>query len=152
MALEDDKTQEAVSLLKQALARQPDLVLGWVNLATAHEQLRDWPAALRAYEKAFELGTPAPDAALAAAWILATGPGEELLDGERALELASIGAQRQAPKWQEVVAAALARLERFEEAAGLQEEAVQQAQNEQQRRVLTERLELYRSGKPFTRR
>jgi hypothetical protein len=92
-----------------------------------------------------------PEAALAAAWILATGPGEELLDGQRALELGGYAAQRQVAQWREVVAAALARSGSYDEAAQLQQEAVDAARNEQHRAQLVERLELYRAGKPYTR-
>lgn len=151
VALGENHAEEAVRLLQGALRAQPMSRIALVNLGAAYEQLGEWSKALDCYKRSFQAGPPDPDAARNAAWILATGPDEELLDGKRALELASYAAQRQASNALEVLAAAQARNGDFEEAAALQEKLLQRARSAEQKRNLEERLELYRAGKPYTR-
>ena len=96
---------------------------------------REWAKALETYERAFEIAPPTPEAAAAAAWILATGQDESLIDGARALELATYAVQRQAPDAFEILAASHARVSDFDAAVTAQEQAIQGARTPQQRRV-----------------
>jgi tetratricopeptide (TPR) repeat protein len=150
IASNEGRSDEAQRLLEGALERSPGLPLALINLAAVHEQRGGWAEALDCYEKSFESGPPIPSAACAAAWILATGPDETLLDGARAVQLAKYALQRQADDAVEVLAAAHARAGDFEQAVLAQEEAVRRAQGEQ-KRGQEERLELYRAGKAYTR-
>jgi tetratricopeptide (TPR) repeat protein len=151
MALEDEQPEQAIALLRSALERRPGFQLALTNLAATYEIVGDFAQALASYEKAFAAGPPTPEAACAAAWILATGPGEELLDGPHAVELALFAVQRQAENALEVLAAAYARAGDFEKAVEVQLEAIQRARAPERKRELEERLELYRAGTPFTR-
>jgi len=142
---------EAIELLQRALQVKPEWNLALINLGAAYETLGRWGDALKAYERSFQSGVPDPDASCAAAWILATGPDTSLLDGEKAVELATYAAQRQAEGALEVLTAAHARRGDFEHAVTAQEAAVQRARNADRKRELEQRLELYRAQKPYTR-
>jgi hypothetical protein len=90
--------------------------------------------------------------ACAAAWIMATGPGESLLDGEEGGALREVRARAtRADDALEVLAAAYARAGDFESAALAQEQVGLRAQNADQKRLMEERLQLYRAGKAYTR-
>jgi tetratricopeptide (TPR) repeat protein len=151
LATRDGRLGEAIELLRGVLERSPGLTRALVNLAAVYEQTKEWARALDCYQQAFEAGPPEPNAACAAAWILATGPDESLLDGERAVQLARYALDRRADNAVEVLAAAYARAGDFEQAVLAQEQTLQRAPNAEQRRVLAERLELYRAGKAYTR-
>ncbi|MSR61465.1 MAG: tetratricopeptide repeat protein [Planctomycetes bacterium] len=152
IAMDEKKPEEAIRLLQDALKRLPDFPLALSNLAAAYEQTGQWAKALECYDKAFAAGTPDPDAACAAAWILATGPDEALLDGARALELATYAMQRKAANALEVLAAAQARAGDFAKAVQVQEQAVQVERSAAHKQEQSERLELYRAQKPYTRK
>jgi len=151
IAMKDHRPGEAIELLEGALRRSPGLPLALINLAAVHEETGEWGKALTCYQESFQSGPPVPNAACAAAWILATGPDESLFDGEEAVQLARYALQRQADNAVEVLAAAYARAGDFEQAVMAQEQAVQRAPNAEQRRMLEERLQLYRAGKPYSR-
>ncbi len=151
IATSENRPREALELLQGVLRRSPGLPLALTNQAAIHEQLGEWAEALACYDQSFETGQPIPGAACAAAWILATGPDEALLEGERAVQLARYAVQRQADNGLEVLAAAYARTGDFEQAVLAQEQAIQNAPNAEQRRVLEERLELYRAEQAYTR-
>jgi hypothetical protein len=67
------------------------------------------------------------------------------------VQLARYALDRRADNAVEVLAAAYARAGNFEQAVMAQEQTLQRAPNAEQRRVLAERLELYRAGKAYTR-
>jgi tetratricopeptide (TPR) repeat protein len=151
IALSENEHEEAIRILEGVLARSPGVPLVLTNLAAIHERTGAWREALECYEESFDPGPPEPSAARNAAWILATGPDESLLDGARAVQLAEYALQRQADNVQVVLAAAYARRGDFEQAVRTQEQAVQRATNAEQRRMLEGLLQLYRARKAYTR-
>jgi len=151
LAQEEGRPADAVRLLEGVRAGTPGFGLAMLSLAEAQEARGEWRAALAAYERSFEDGID-PGAAAAAAWILATGPDPALLDGARARELAQLAAEGGAPNALEVQAAAAARAGDFAAAVALQGELLRQSPDPTQRFLQGQRLELYRSGKPYTRR
>ncbi len=146
-----NRPEEAIRLLEAVLARSPGQPLALITLAGIYEQTGAWRKALECYEKSFESGLPQANTARDAAWILATGPDESLLDGERAVQLARYAFQHKADYALEVLAAAYARQGDFEQAVRTQEQSVQRAQDAEQRRLLEERLQLYRARRAYTR-
>lgn len=150
VALQEERPAEAVRLLEGLVRRQPELLIAHLNLAVAYEGMRNWARALEHYETALAGTPPDPDAAAAAAWILATGPDESLLDGEQALRWARYAVQLGRPSALEILAAALARAGQLEEAVRAQEEVVNRARGEEKARQEA-RLALYREGKAYTR-
>src|SRR5262245_9188510 len=151
IASKENRHEEAIRILEGVLARSPGQPLVLTNLAAIYEQTGAWREALECYEKSFDPGPPEASAARNAAWILATGPDESLLDGRRAVRLAEYALQHQADNVQVVLAAAYARQGRFEQAVRAQEQAVQGARNAEERRTFEELLQLYRAGKAYTR-
>lgn len=153
MALEDGKSAEAIELLTRALERRPNFGLALTNLAFAYEKAHDWKRAVECYDKYMETveALPDPQAVCALAWILATGPDEELLNGEQALEFATHAAQRGFEPALEALAAAHARVGDFKKASEVQKQAIQRARTREQKAELEERLRLYDSGQAYTR-
>ena len=149
--LADGQPARARERLDALFARPPDSPAAWSGLADLYARLGAWPRALECYERSFASGAMLPEAALGAAWILATGPDESLLDGARAQELADFGAAHGAPGALVVQAAAHARRGDFDAAIALQQQALAGTQAPEQARTLAEHLELYRAHRPFTR-
>jgi tetratricopeptide (TPR) repeat protein len=141
---------EAARELEAWAALAPEEPRAWRQLGAARERLGELEAALAAYARALELA-PTPEVAGASAWILATGPGEHLLDGPRALELAQRAAEGGGSRALEALAAALARCGDFAAAVAAQERALAALTPDNDARGLEERLALYRAGRPFTR-
>ncbi len=143
----------ALEWLEALRALQGDSPQTLRNLGAAHERLGHWQKALAFYQRALEGDPRLAEAARAAAWILATGPPEDLLDGPRALTLARTAAALGAERTLEVLAAAHARLGDFAAALEAQERALAEpGLTPAQQEALSERLELYRAGRPYTRR
>jgi tetratricopeptide (TPR) repeat protein len=153
MALEDGRSAEAIELLTRALERRPNFGLALTNLAFAYEKSGDWKRAVESYDRYFEglEGLPDPAAACAMAWILATGPDAELLNGEQALEFATHAAQRGYEPALEAMAAAHARLGDFKQAVEVQKQAVQRARTRELKAEQEDRLRLYEAGQAYTR-
>ncbi len=148
----DRKPEQAIPLLETALARKPDHLAAHFNLAVACEQTGEWRRAAESYEKCLARTPPDADAARALAWILATCPDPELHDGERAVELATYAVQQQGARALEVLAAAHARKGDFDQAVRWQKEALSKTQASEHRAELEERLALFESKRPYTRR
>ena len=115
------------------------LLLG--NETRAFQTLRVAPAGPREH----------PDVVTVEAMILATARDASLWDGTRALALSDglIAAHGGAPALLDLRAMALARLGRFDEAVVVAAEAVSMLPDDPLRRSIEERLEEYRSGRPF---
>jgi tetratricopeptide (TPR) repeat protein len=152
LALQENRPAEVVGLLSDVRPGPRGFELAMLNLAEAHERLGEWRAAAESYERSFAGGVNDPTAAAALAWILATGPDPALLDGARALEFAARAAAGGAPNALEVSAAAHARAGDFERAVALQEQLLGSLRDPMQRFLQEQRLKLYRSAEPYTRK
>lgn len=127
-------------LLRSRVARLDVLLLG--NETRALQTLRAAPAGPREH----------PDVVTVEAMILATARDASLWDGTRALALSDglIAAHGGAPALLDLRAMALARLGRFDEAVVVAAEAASMlTPDDPLRRSIEERLEEYRSGRPF---
>jgi len=148
--LTDGRYPTAIEYFERALERRPNLPFALSNLGVAQERSGSWKEAVDAYERAMSTGSAAPETACGLAWILATGPDESLCDGERAVQLATFAAQRQAEHALEVLAAAFARQGDFERAVAAQRQVVERSA-EKARPGAEERLRLFESGQAYTR-
>jgi tetratricopeptide (TPR) repeat protein len=142
---------EAVAELEEALAREPDLAPARAELGWLLTELGRDAEALPHLRRAVELEPS--DLALQnnLAWVLATSrtcaaPAEAHALAQR-LVRDTRGAQ---PGFLETLAAALARLGRFEEATQVQARALERVPP-QHRAPLEQRLALYRAGQAFVR-
>jgi tetratricopeptide (TPR) repeat protein len=148
------RPEDAREELERALAAEPELVeahadLGWLLAAELGRDAEGIPHLRRAVE----LRPADPALRNNLAWVLATSldhaaPAEALVLAERLC--AETGHAQ--PGFLETLAAALARLGRFEEAARFQAQALASPRVPAAlRETLARRLELYRAGKPCVR-
>jgi tetratricopeptide (TPR) repeat protein len=150
VALAKQESGEAIRLLEALVRARPEFLLAQRNLAVAYEQAREWRKALACYEIVLQALPPDPEAAAAAAWLLATCPDETLQDGQKALRWARYAFERQSSSALEILAAALARAGKFQEAAEAQQEVVARARDDE-RASHEKRLALFRTGQAYTR-
>ncbi|HEX6884360.1 MAG TPA: tetratricopeptide repeat protein, partial [Planctomycetota bacterium] len=145
------RRSEAEAELAAAVAAEPDLAeahaqLGWLLV----EEGRD-AEALPHLRRAHELAPEHLAIANNLAWVLATSATVADAAAARALAERLVDSSRgQQPAHLETLAAALARLGRFEEAVPWQARALE-CVPAAARGPLAERLALYRSGRPYVR-
>jgi len=143
--------EEAVSHCQEALRLRPDNAKTHNNLGSTLVSLGRFQEAATHYKQALRLKPDYVEARNNYAWLLATCPDAQVRDGQQALHLAddvSKVTKHSTATVLDTLAAAHAEVGNFEEAVQWQEKAVQLAPDRQQD-VLRQRLELYRSGKPF---
>ncbi|MEW6305429.1 MAG: tetratricopeptide repeat protein [Verrucomicrobiota bacterium] len=150
-----DKPAEALPHCQRAVELEPANADAHFRLAVALADLRRAREAIRHYGLAIRLQ---PDSALALnglAWLLATHPDPQLRNGPEAVRLAlracELHGRQYAVPW-DTLAAAYAEGGRFQEAieaAGRAIDMVNAAGQPAQAAEILQRLELYRSGRPF---
>ena len=151
-----DRIDEAIDQLQEVVKTQPDASRIWMRLAELYEQNHRERAALEAYRQAERLLDGDPRVQTRIAWILATSSEPSLRDGAEALRLADEAArrtQRSQPEVLDTLAAAFARLGRFDEAVqtARQAMAILTAPGSQgKRQAIQARIEDYRQSKPYT--
>jgi tetratricopeptide (TPR) repeat protein len=119
--------------------------------ATALHFKGDYHKALAGFNEAIRLDRANHVAHNNLAWLLATCPEEELRDGQRAVQLATIACEL--TNWKSgahlgTLAGAYAEQGDFEKAVNWQTKAIQHMESEDRERA-EEKLALYKSGKPF---
>jgi Tfp pilus assembly protein PilF len=143
------RTGEARAELERALEDDPGMAPAHGELGLLLSSLGDDAAALVHLRRAVELAPGDPALRNVLAWVLATSrtqarPEEALAIAQRLCEQARYAQAG----FLESLAAALARLGRFDEAVERQTRALERVPAEHRAR-LAEVLELYRSKKPF---
>jgi len=142
----------AVAPLRAATELAPNLAEAQVLLASACERIGDQASAITAYERALAVEPDRIDVANNLAWLLATTVNDHLRDGPRAVDLAQrVVASTRTPATLDTLAAAYAETGRFDDAVVSLEEALDLASRGRDTAVsdLEDRLELYRSRRPF---
>lgn len=149
------RIDQAAECFEQALACDPSLPDAHFQLAAIRNQQRRIPDAVRHYRRAIR-GRPGwPEAANNLAWLLATYDGPPLGAEGEAVQFAEHACQvtgYEQPEFLDTLAAALASDGRFEEAVETVEKAIRLAQGADDAdamQAMQERLELYRSTKPY---
>ena len=145
---------EAVTPLSRAVKLAPNLAEAQALFGVACDAGNDLAGASSGYEAALAIRPGDLQVANNLAWLLATAPDAHLRDGNRAVQLARrcVAAQFSPPVLG-TLAAALAETGDYEEAVSTLEQAIQLNRSEQilPEEDLTQRLELYRAGKPYRR-
>jgi len=143
--------EEAIAHHQEALRVKPALAEAHVNLGACLQSLGRFHEAIARYQEALRLKPDYIPARSRIAWLLATCPDAQVRDGQQAVDLAqrmSSATGHRNSAMLDILAAAHAELGSFDEAVRWQEKAVQLAP-EPRSEVLRQRLELYRSRKPF---
>lgn len=145
------ETAAARDSWRQALEIDPRELPALYNLSVALAREGDHAGAIEWLERGIEIAPNSSRLAGLLAWELATAPADELRDGARATELAQrvFDVYPQRPQAGDVYAASLAETGRFDEAAEIAGQAVQQALAAGQAgmaRDIGARMALYRRG------
>ena len=151
MLLEQDRIEDAVGHLRTLSERDPQNINLLTQLGDLYLRMGDLSEALRLRERAYELAPQRLECLNNLAWLLATMPQAEALDGKRALELAQRAAE--ATHYEnsgvlDTLAAAYAASGNFPAAIESQQKAVELAP-EQARAAFKQRLQLYRDETPY---
>lgn len=124
----------------------------YYNRGYAYEHAKKYEQAIPDYEKTISLNDEYPDVKNNLAWVLATCPIDKLRDPSRAVTIAQ--AECKKTGWKnasllDTVAAAYASAGDFSQAIERQEQAIKLIDDAETKKSFSERLELYRSNKPF---
>ncbi len=149
------KFDEAIKHYSQALRLQPEDAKLHGQLAAVLATQGDFRDAVEHYWTSIRLKPDWPDPMRDLAWIMATNPKAELRNGPEALHLAQkacglVG--HPDPRFLSSLEVAYAEVGRFDDAIKTAQQIQQLATAPSQKRFvagITNRLELYRAGKPF---
>jgi tetratricopeptide (TPR) repeat protein len=151
---EERDFDRAIALYRRAIQIHPQSFRAHANIGRSELIRGNYAAALAASRDALACVPTDPVVTKQVAWLLATAPDDNLRNGAEALRLAE--SLPQDPRhvdiqWQEVHAAALAELGRFDQAVIASERAVAAAQSISSKRVgqLQAQLASYRAGQPW---
>jgi tetratricopeptide (TPR) repeat protein len=125
---------------------------GLLDLASSHEEVGDYTAALTDYEKALKLNPKSERAANNLAWFLATTPAPALRNGKRSLALAQDAvkiAGQPEPDILDTLAASYAATGDFKSAVAILEQAISLTSDDSLRSKLSSRLGLYEASTPY---
>ena len=152
-----DRPSEALEMLDTLIERAPESVELLLESASLHLKLDQTQQAIAQLEQAVRLAPQAIDARLQLGWILATHPDETAHDGKRAAAVAeqAIALASPANRAQafDVLAAAQARLGRFDDAVATARDAIQLAEAANNRPLadtIRQRLTGYLDQQPYT--
>lgn len=146
---------EAAAYYERTVELEPDHGRGYIGLGQALLRTGRRARAAEALREALRLEPQSWISVRTLAWILATSRDDALRDGAEALRLANAlcsSSPRPKPRQQEVLAAALAEVGRYEEAVQVSEEAARAAERAGEGRLaraIRARAALYAQGRPF---
>ena len=143
--------QRALADLNQSIQLAPDQPDAYTQRGNIHAERGEFLAAASDLEKSIALDADRPEAYRSLAWLRATCPDARYRDAEQAIAAAQRAVEL-APAndclMLEALAAARANAGQFEEAIRIQQQALATASPDI-RRLLEDRLELYRQGEAF---
>jgi tetratricopeptide (TPR) repeat protein len=142
----------AIAEFTEVIRLDPKADGAYHNRAHSYAEKREYAKAIADYTEAIRLNPDEADSYSNLAWLLATCPKAELRDGKRAVELATRACKLSG--WQDAndlenLATAYAECGRFEEAVEWQTKAVALGTGLENLDESRQRLELFKSGKPF---
>lgn len=157
LLVDADQRLDAIDAYRRAIAAEPQALSAYIGLGAALEATGDDRAALQVYRDA---GIALPDAtepALRAAWLLATSHDDSLRNGDMALRFATAVAQKlgglRHPEQLDILAAAQARTNHYDEAVATAQQAIGTAEvigKVELAEAIRQRLTTYQRGEPFT--
>ena len=125
---------------------------GLLDLASSHEDVGDYAAALTDYEKALRLNPKSEWVSNDVAWFLATTPAPAFRDGKRSLALAQNAvkiADQPEPRILDTLAASYAATGDFKSATAILEQAISLTSDDSLRSKFSTRLGLYKASTPY---
>jgi protein O-mannosyl-transferase len=147
--------QEAVKSYRRAIDLHPRVSQYHRDLGHALVMLGQTDAARTAYQRSLRLASDWPQAADREAWRLATDPSAENRNGPLAVHLAAEVCEVTGyakPRYLDTLAAACAEAGRFDEAETIAAKALglpSSGENAEWRKSVEERLQLYKTHRPF---
>ncbi len=142
---------EALADYSRATQLGSDSAVYHTDLADAHQFLGQWEEAAQGYRAAVAVNSKFPRAYQNAAWLMATCPNEKIRNAELALSAAKKAIEltgEKSPQALDTLAAASAAVGKHSEAASLQRQAVQLAENDE-KAEMSQRLRLYEQGQSY---
>lgn len=145
----------AITACKRITELQPDRAQGWILLGSAEFESGQIDAAKKHYARSLSIESRWPEAMNNTAWTLATHPSEKTRNGQRSLQLAKRICQatdEAEPQFLETLAAAYAKLNKFDDAISTQQRALSlyaSLRLQQHSDSANARLKLYRDHVPF---
>jgi tetratricopeptide (TPR) repeat protein len=155
LALQSSDAKLACRILEAATRREPENTSVAFHYGLALESAGDVRAAIRQYQATLQLDAQHAASANNLAWLLATQPDDGLRRGELAVQLATRACKStafQEPAYLDTLAASLAEVGRFEEAAHVAERAAELFEQKSARASadkLRQRIELYQQGQRY---
>lgn len=142
--------RRALSDYGEAIRLDPQNAAAYTNRGDAYVDMGQFQRAANDYRAAIRIDPNLGRAYQSAAWLMATCPDEQFRNPDLAVEAANKAIELDGEDYHylDTLAAALASAGRFDEAIDIQNRVVQTAPAEIAG-PYTERLELYRSGRPF---
>jgi len=136
---------------EQAIRLDTKNAVAYVNRGDALSDQGDYARAARDYEQALRIDPDNSRACVSWAWLLATSPVERYRNPEEALKYAQRAIELEEQphyRYLDVLAAAHAAAEQFEQAQEVQAQAVALAPDEE-KDIYQQRLDLYAAGRPY---
>jgi Tfp pilus assembly protein PilF len=151
-ALDQHDYDTAVAEFTEAIRLDPQSDAAYHNRAHAYASKKEYAKAIPDYNEAIRLAPEDPDSYTNLAWLLATCPDDKLRDGKRAVELATRACDL--TRWCDAndienLAAGYAECGQFDEAVKWQAKALDVTTGLLNREESRQRLELYKTRKPF---
>ena len=153
--LRQGHADRALPELQRAVAIRPHFASGEEALASTFEALGEYQTAVTHWRKAQSIDASRTSAMLGLAWLLATAPDASVRDGREALSWAKSASGLVAPNDPgalDTLAAAYAEDGQFMRAVDTALQAIARAQAQGDNALagaIRDRLQLYRSGKPY---
>jgi tetratricopeptide (TPR) repeat protein len=146
------ETDKALADFDQAIGLAPEARGAYLERGVIREEKKEYDKALTDYDHAIRLSPKDPHTHNARAWLLATCADARYRDGARAVESAKKACdltESTQPMFLDTLAAACAEAGDFESATKWQLKAIELTTAPEDKEDFQERLELYRSKKPF---
>ncbi len=144
--------EEAINEFDQAIALNPENLQNYHSRALAYSKNKNYEMALSDLKKANKISPNNPNMQNNLAWFYATCPDEKFRDGEKAIKLSKKACK--STIWEmsfiiDTLAAAYAETGDFNNAVKYQQMAVDKEPDPETNKGMVERLELYKTGKPY---
>ena len=136
----------------EILRLDPNDIAALIYRGMARSEVGQYTTAAEDFRKALTLNKDSGAAHNGLAWLLATVPQSQFRDGAAAIQHAKAAVS--SPNgmnylFLDTLAAAFAECQQLDQAIKCQRKAIELAQNESDRQELRERLEIYKSGRPY---
>jgi tetratricopeptide (TPR) repeat protein len=147
-----NELDNAIADYSKAIRLDPEDPSGYFDRARVYERMGDYQKAIADFRDAIHHGPQDAASYDALAWICATCPDQEFLDGPRAVKYATRACQLSDwndPDFLDTLAAAHAECGEFRRAIQLQVKVLKAREDPETIEAGRERMRLYQAGKPY---